>query len=185
MYLKNYQLLSYHRIREFFQDYFHCAISGGSLFNFEKQAQKDLSGFQTWVKATLQKGEVLHSDERSLRVAGKLHGMHVASNDRFTAYRLDRNRGKAAMERADILPDYQGTLAHDRFDSYSGYAYGHGLCNTHILRELIYIKEKDLLSWAQPMIDLLLSARHKVDQSQPIAKSYLTRTQNRFKKMVR
>ncbi|MEM6813320.1 MAG: transposase [Bacteroidota bacterium] len=153
MYLKNYQLLPYHRIREFFRDYFHCAISVGSLFNFEKQAQKDLSGFQAWVNANLQAGEVLHSDETGLRVAGKLYRMHVVSNERFTAYHLDRSRGKAAIARAGILPDYQGTLVHDRFAAYFRYACDHGLCNAHILRELIYIKEKDQVSWAQQMIE--------------------------------
>ncbi|MEM6735859.1 MAG: transposase, partial [Bacteroidota bacterium] len=98
------------------------------LYLYHKQAQKDLSGFQAWVNANLQRGEVLHSDETGLRVAGELHWMHVASNERFTAYHLDRSRGKAAIERAGILPDYQGTLVHDRFVSYFGYACDHGLC---------------------------------------------------------
>lgn len=185
MYLKNYQLLPYHRISEFLKDYCHCAISVGSLSNFEKHAKENLSSFQTWIKSSLQASEVLHSDETGLRVEGKLHWMHVASNDRFTAYHLDSKRGKEAIERADILPEYQGTVVHDRFVSYFGYEYDHGLCNAHILRELIYIKEKDQADWAQQLIDLLLKAKKRVDKEKPVTKGYITLIKNKFKKIVR
>lgn len=185
LYLKDYQLLPYHRISEFFQDYFSCPISPGSLYNFEKQAQSHLSDFEDFVKANLQISEVIHSDETGLRVAGKTHWMHVASNNQFTAYHLDSKRGKEAIDRAGILADYQGTVVHDRFASYFGYDYGHGLCNAHILRELIYIKEKDQVAWAQQLIDLLLNAKKKADQGTTIHKAYITRTKNKFKKIVR
>lgn len=185
MYLKNYQLLPYHRISEFFEDFFSSSISPGSLSNFEKQAQSRLSGFEEFVKDKLRSAEVIHSDETGLRVKARNHWMHVASNDKFTSYHLDSKRGKEAIDRADILPEYKGRVVHDRFASYFGYDCDHGLCNAHILRELIYIKEKDQVAWAQRLIDLLLKAKQVVDCQPTISTAFITRTKNKFKKIVR
>lgn len=185
IYLKNYQLLPYNRISEFFRDCFSCSISPGSLSNFEKQAKSHLSGFEEFVKDKLQSSEVIHSDETGLRVAGSTHWMHVASNEKFTAYHLDHKRGKEAIDRAGILHSYQGTVVHDRFASYFGYPCQHGLCNAHILRELIHIQENYQVGWAQQLIDLLIKTKQRVDRQTTVSKSYRTRTKNRFKKIVR
>ena len=185
IYLKDYQLIPYKRLSELFKDCFSCSVTEGSLANFMNQAQDNLSDFKDFVKMNLQASAVLHGDETGMRVAGQTHWMHVASNNEFTAYHLDAQRGKDAIDRAGILPCYQGTVVHDRFASYFRYPVSHGLCNAHILRELIYLKEQGVNPWPQQLIDILLKAKSKTASGQPVNQSYITRIKNQYNAVVR
>ena len=185
IYLKDYQLIPYKRLSELFKDCFSCLITPGSLANFTNRAQETLLDFKDFVKANLQSGAVIHGDETGMRVSGQTHWMHVASNKGFTAYHLDAQRGKDAIDRAGILPDYKGTVVHDRFASYFRYPVSHGLCNAHILRELIYLKEQVTSPWPQQLIDLLLKAKLKTDSGESVNKAYITRIKNQYKAIVR
>ncbi len=137
-YLKDYHFVPYQRLSSLFKDCFNLALSEGTLFNFTSKANKILEPFEQHVKKRLQKSSVIHSDETGMRAKGKNHWMHVVSNDALTHYHFDFHRGKEAIERAGILPNYTGTVIHDRFSPYFNYSFSHGLCNVHILRELIF-----------------------------------------------
>ena len=63
--------------------------------------------------------------------------MQVLSNPKLGFFAHHLKRGKAAMEAMGVLKNYKGTLVHDRFSSYFSYDCEHGLCNVHILRELV------------------------------------------------
>ena len=67
------------------------------------------------VKAQLTQVEVAHFDESGLRVAGKLHWVHVASTETLTYYDVQGQRGSDAI---DTLPDFTGTAVHDGLPSY-------------------------------------------------------------------
>jgi transposase len=77
---------------------------------------------------------------------------------------MHEKRGKIAMDEIGILPDFKGIAAHDFWKPYLKYeACEHGVCNSHLLRELIAIHEHYGQKWAQKMIKLLLDIKSAVD----------------------
>src|SRR5881397_1902489 len=104
------------------------------------RAAAGLEPFTAAARTPLTDAQVLHLDETELRVAGRLHWLHVASSTRFTALFCHRQRGKEAIDAAGVLPHCTGTLVHDAFAPYARYRSAtHALCNAHLLRELIAV----------------------------------------------
>ena len=69
---------------------------------------------------------------------------------------MHRRRGKVAIENIDIIPRYEGVIIHDCWASYLSYDYcGHGLCGSHLLRELTFIVESNDYAWAKNMKRIL------------------------------
>ncbi|XXG31478.1 MAG: transposase [Ferrovum myxofaciens] len=65
---------------------------------------------------------------------------------------MHRKRGIKAMEENDIIPRYMGKLIHDCWASYFSYSNcGHGLCGSHLLRELTFVVETNRYRWARRM----------------------------------
>jgi len=180
IYFKDYHFIPYQRLAQLFKDCFSVALSPGTLSNFTSKAHETLSSFEELVKEKLQESPVIHSDETGMRSQGKTHWVHVASNEQLTHYHFDPKRGKEAIQRAGILPNYTGTVIHDRFSPYFNYNYSHGLCNAHILRELIFLEEQGH-QWAKQIKTLLLNAKDK----DSITKTYITRTKNKYKNIIR
>src|SRR3954449_2155653 len=91
-------------------------------------------------RTALTDAQVLHLDETGLRMAGRLHWLHVASSTRFTSLFCHRRRGKEAIDAAGVLPGFTGIAVHDAFAPYARYGSAtHALCNAHLLRELIAV----------------------------------------------
>lgn len=185
-YLNQYQIIPYNRLKEMFKDLLSIDLSEGSLVNFVKETGKGLNAFKKHVNGCLKHARVLHSDETGVRFEGKTGWMHVVSNQQFTYLHADKSRGRQAIEQMDILPDFTGVLVHDRFGSYFGnWKFRHGLCNAHILRELIYFEEQGDKPWATEIKKLLLKAKEKKDSGVAIRKHYITRVGNSYRKIVR
>ncbi len=92
----------------------------------------------------------MHVDETSLRVDQKNHWIHVYAAGDITLKRLHRKRGKGAIEAIDMIPRYGGVIIHDCWASYLSYAHcRHGLCGSHLLRELTFIVESNGYAWAK------------------------------------
>jgi hypothetical protein len=67
------------------------------------------------------------------------------------------------MEGNDIIPRYKGKLIHDCWASYFSYANcGHGLCGSHLLRELTFVVETNGYRWARRMKRLLQATCKRV-----------------------
>ena len=95
-------------------------------------------------------------DETSLRVDKKNHWIHVHAGGEITLKFLHRKRGLEAMEAIGVIPRYGGVIVHDCWASYLSYGHcGHGLCGSHLLRELTFIVEADGYAWAANMKRLL------------------------------
>ncbi len=100
--------------------------------------------------------EVANFDESGLRVAGKLHWLHVAGTETLTHYHVDRKRGQVGMQAGGILPKFQGNAVHDHWKPYLKFDQcQHSFCNAHHLRELQFITEQYQQSWAEEMAQLL------------------------------
>ena len=119
LYLHDYQLLPYARTTEAMKELFGCAMSAGTLATAVRQCAAGLVETELKIKRGLRRSSVIHADETGLRVGGRLHYVHVASNSRLTHYGADARRGKAAMDDIGILAQYRGTCVHDGWLSYT------------------------------------------------------------------
>jgi len=167
LYLHDYQLLPYARTTEAMKELFGCAMSAGTLATAVRQCAAGLVETELKIKRGLRRSPVIHADETGLRVEGRLHYVHVASNSRLTHYGADARRGKAAMDDIGILPQYRGTCVHDGWLSYTFYPKSrHALCGAHLLRELVYFEElgEETKTWAAALKELLLEMKGEVEQ---------------------
>jgi transposase len=65
-----------------------------------------------------------------------------------------------------ILPNFSGIIVHDNWASYFIYDCIHALCNAHHIRELNRAAEDDGQLWAKEMIELLISIKKEVEESE-------------------
>src|SRR3954464_10458055 len=152
-------------------------MATGTVTAWTSRAAAGLAPFTAAVRAALTEAELVHADETGLRVAGRLHWLHVASSTRFTALFCHRRRGKEAIDAAGVLPSFAGIVVHDAFAPYARYRSAtHALCNAHLLRELIAVVDHqhahpppssgqlpDGWCWATQIIDALLALKAVAD----------------------
>lgn len=124
----------------------------------------------------LLESETVHFDETGLRVAGKLHWLHVASTAGHTHLFLHEKRGGEALESdASILKDFTGTAVHDCWSPYFAFDEArHVLCGAHLLRELASLAENGSL-WAGEMREFLLGLYkmpHPLEAAEPVRQHY-------------
>lgn len=167
VYLSNYQLLPYERIRELFKDIFGISLSAGTLVNINQSCYSVLEGVEQSIKDHLLKALVVNADETGLYVNGERHWLHVLSAPELTFYIPHPKRGKEAMDAMGILPSFNGTLVHDFWKPYLKYDCNHALCNAHHLRDLTFIHEQFNQPWAQDMISLLTEINKEVEKFRP------------------
>jgi len=156
VYMSQYQLLPYKRIEEYFTEQLQIPISQGSIFNFNKVANKHLLGFESIAKDRLASSKRMNVDETSVNINGDRHWLHCAGNDLWTYYFPHEKRGCEAIDEMNIIPRFKGILCHDHWKPY--YTYDgclHALCNAHHLRELTRAHEQDKQEWAGKMKILL------------------------------
>jgi transposase len=169
VYLNQYQLLPYERIRELFLDLFGTGLSAGTIVNANRTCSMALKPVEEMIKDKITASGIVHFDETGLYTEQKRWWLHVASTDNLTYYGCHPKRGKAATDDLDILPNFNGIAIHDGWDSYFKYSCGHGLCNAHHLRELKGIEECYKQKWASDMASLLVEIKEAVDERREVA----------------
>lgn len=179
VYMSQYQLIPYNRLKEYFVQQLNIPISAGTLYNFNLDAYNKLAGFQEIAKEKLTHSKIVHADETGINVNGKLAWVHVNSNKQWTYLFPHEKRGYLAMEAMGVLPFFKGILCHDHWKTYYRFILClHALCNAHHLRELTRCFEQDGMQWAKQMMDLLLKIKKTVDNSggslkKEVADSYI------------
>lgn len=69
---------------------------------------------------------------------------------------LHSKRGREAIEAIGVIPRYGGVVIHDCWASYLACDHcSHGLCGSHLLRELTFIVDANDYAWATNMKRLL------------------------------
>ena len=164
VYLNQYQLLPYERIRELFSDLFGIGLSTGTIVNANRTCSNALKPVEDMIKDKITASGVVHFDETGLYTEKKRWWLHVAATEDLTYYECHPKRGKAATDDIDILPNFSGIAIHDGWDTYFKYSCGHGLCNAHHLRELKGIGECYKQKWAPDMASLLVEIKRCVDK---------------------
>ena len=166
VYLSQFQLIPYDRVRDHFADQLQIPLSAGTIFNFNRQAFNALEHFDQWVKSQLSASALMHVDETGININGKRHWLHCASNLSYTHYFPHEQRGTEAMDEIGIIPLFTGVLCHDHWKPYYTYLFClHQLCNAHHLRELERAWEQDKQKWAQQMKIFLIELNEAVDKA--------------------
>lgn len=189
-YLSVYQLLPYERMAELIEDLLGHRISVGTLCNMTKRSYSACEDMSEDIKATIIKASVAHFDETGCRVEGDRDWLHVASTATETHYEVHEKRGQEAMDAIGILPAFKGRAVHDHWKAYFAYENcDHGLCNSHHIRELAYFAEEDGITWAQDMLDHLVTIKDSVDRAkakgvQALDPRLLGRLENRYDEII-
>lgn len=141
-------------------------ISEATLLGYVMKLYFALGDWEKFAKAQLLKSSCINVDETSLRVDKKNHWVHVYASGDITLKYLHRKRGKEAIKKIGIIPHYGGTIVHDCLSSYLSYKNcKHGLCGSHLLRELTFIIDSNGYRWAKNMKKLLKKACAAVSKS--------------------
>lgn len=186
-YFDNQHFIPADRLCQLFEDVFGLPISPGTCANIDKKLFQQLTTFEANLKAYLIAGKILHLDETGMRCCKKLHWVHVASSDTATFYGIHQRRGQEAMNKFNILPQFQGTAIHDHWAPYFSFTQiKHGLCNAHHLRELTFIHEQEKEGWALKMKNLLLDAKRLVDTAEgaPLCSDTISKIKTDYAKIV-
>lgn len=165
VYMSQFQLLPYDRIKDYFADQLGIPVSVGSIFNFNKEAFGLLDGFDELVKSKLANSALVHSDETGININGKRCWLHSASNLSWTYFAPHVKRGAEAMNAIGILPNFNGILCHDHWKPYYKYGCTHALCNAHHIRELTRAWEQDGKQWAHNLQKLLEKINRNVNDA--------------------
>ncbi len=175
-YLRDYQLLPVGRTQEFFFDWYGERVSSGTLELCQHYAATQLQPIEAALKAAIIGAAVAHFDESGMRVAGRGRWLHVASTARLTYYSYQAGRAGPSILAVGILPVFKGTAVHDALPGYMvrDFDCQHGLCNAHLLRELIALLEDTGQRWTQHLIDLLLRIKAEVDQARAAGQTQLS-----------
>lgn len=153
------QMIALNRVVEMMEALIGRTISEATILNYILRLHIALESWEK--KATIQLMTIpcIHTDETSLRVDKQNHWIHVYSGGEITLKFLHRKRGKEAMDAIEIIPHYGGVIVHDCWASYLSYDHlKHGLCGSHLLRELTFIVESNHYRWAKKMKRLLQRA---------------------------
>jgi len=160
------QMISLNRIQKSIKTLIGKVISESTILKYVKQLYESL---EQWEQASIEqilKMAAINADETSLRVNKKNYWVHVYSSGDITLKFLHTKRGKEAIEDIDIIPKYGGVVIHDCWASYLSYNHcRHGLCGSHLLRELTFIFDSNRYRWALNMKKLLQETCKKVSKS--------------------
>ena len=150
------QMASLNRAQQLLHALIDQVVSEATLLKYIMQLYWALEVWETQSIDWLLTQQALHVDETSMRVDKKNHWIHVYSSGDTTLKFLHPKRGKEAIEAIHIIPRYGGTIIHDCWASYLSYDHcQHGLCGSHLLRELVFVIESNNYRWANNMKKLL------------------------------
>ena len=150
------QMLSLKRVQQSIRVLIDLAISEATILKYVMQLHRALEAWEHAAIDQLLCQPAVHVDETSLRVDRKNHWIHVYSGGDITLKFLHPKRGREAIEAINIIPRYGATIIHDCWASYLAYDHcNHGLCGSHLLRELTFVVEANAYPWAANIKRLL------------------------------
>jgi transposase len=150
------QMLSLKRVQQSIRTLIGLAVSEATILKYVMQFHHALARWEQTAIEQILALPAMHVDETSLRVDRKNHWIHVCSSGDITLKFLHPKRGHEAIEAIGVIPRYGGVVIHDCWASYLAYDQcGHGLCGSHLLRELTFIVDANAYAWAANMKRLL------------------------------
>jgi transposase len=137
------------------------------------------SGELAAIKQDLLNGELLNTDDTSMRVLQRIvyskedystdpivyeraekksfrATIRTHSNENSTIYTVNPKKDKKGIDRDGILPEYIGTLCHDHESKFYHYGKNHATCGSHLTRDLKGLSDSYNCPWAQKMRRFIL-----------------------------
>ena len=180
------QIVALNRVQKLVKSMIGVVISEASLLKFVLRLHLALENWEHQATEKLLNMPAINVDETSFRVDMKNHWIHVYSSGDITLKFLHRNRGKAAIEAINIIPRYGGAIIHDCWSSYLSYHNcNHGLCGSHLLRELTIVDAHGY-AWARNMKRLLQETCKEVSCSteKRLSDKALANLQKRYRNIL-
>lgn len=181
------QMLSLNRVQKMVATLIGQVISEATLLCYVMRLYCALEGWERSTIKELLGKKCINADETSLRVDKKNSWIHSYSSEELTLKLLHKKRGKEAMDDFNIIPRYGGAVVHDCWTSYLSYENcSHGLCGSHLLRELTFIIESNNYAWAKNMKRLLKAACANVskDKSKQLSAKDYKRLQKNYRNIL-
>ncbi len=160
VHLNQNHAVSVQRTAALMKDFFGLAVSQATVVRAAQAGADILQPTVQNIGQAAVSSVVLHADETGMRVAKRLHWLHVLATDTLTWMGCHPKRGTEAFDALALLQQFQGVLVHDGWMPYKALLCQHALCNAHHLRELTYLLEEQGQAWAGDMIALLSHASH-------------------------
>ena len=181
VYLNSEQHIPLERTCDLLEEWYGHRPSEGTIVSACAEAAEQVKPAHEAVKEHLVEEEaVVNFDESGFMVNGVLNWLHGASTARLTWYAIHPKRGSAAMDDIGILPRLKGRAVHDDLAAYFLYELEHALCNAHHLRTLIFRLERYPQKWIEPLKDLLLKIKVKVETAKEKGRTFLSVRQRNF-----
>ena len=150
------QMLSLKRVQQSIRTLIGLAVSEATILKYVMRLHHALQAWEQTAIEQILEMPAMHVDETSLRVDRKNHWIHVCSAGDITLKFLHPKRGREAIDAIGVIPRYGGVVIHDCWASYLTYDQcDHGLCGSHLLRELTFIVDANGYAWAANMKRLL------------------------------
>jgi transposase len=144
-------------VAEAMEDLFGLKVSTGAVDSVYAEASRRLRGFIAALVALLRNLPVLHADETTDRIGTATCWLHVVSTGLYTLIHASATRGGGAIDEAGVLRGYRGTIVHDRLAMYWKLKAKHGLCGSHLLRDLADVATvATQKAWASGLAALLV-----------------------------
>jgi transposase len=164
VYFNQYHHIPVDRTCEIIADLYQQRVADGTVVTASGQVAAQVAPVTTAIQAHLvQTSDTVHLDETGMRIAQKLHWVHVASTATLTYLLHHARRGTQAHAAVGILPKRTGRVMHDDYRSYwQATPAVHATCNAHHLRELRFLEERYQQTWASDLAQLLCEAQQAV-----------------------
>jgi transposase len=91
-------LVGINRTNTILNSVFGIPISGGTVVSFVQRCAKNVKGTVKKIRDKIRTIPVCHFDETGIRVDGRLHWIHSASDGQYTYMTVESSRGKKGME---------------------------------------------------------------------------------------
>jgi len=181
------QMVALNRVQKLVNSMIGAVISESTLLKFVLRLHQALAAWELQATEQLLEMPVIHVAETSFRVDKKNYWIHVYSSGDLTLKFLHRKWGKEAIESINIIPRYGGAIIHDCWSSYFSYQdCSHGLCGSHLLRELTFTVEANDYRWAKNMKRLLQETCSKVtkNEAKKLSEKECANLQKRYRNIL-
>lgn len=150
------QMVALNRVQSLVTALIDQVISEATMLKYVLQLHQALEKWERDAFNWLLEQLVVNVDETSIKIDKIKQWIHVYASGPVTLKKLERGRGKKAINNINFIPQYKGVIVHDCLAAYFSYDHcEHGICGSHLLRELQFIVDSNKYLWARQMKRLL------------------------------